>query len=87
MRHANKILAAMVVAVALAYVGLYYATVEYAELEFRIADSGSKIPTFKPEATYRFGGRAAQLIFCPIHELDRRLRPWTWDEAPMPLIY
>ena len=87
MRYANKVLAAIVVVVALAYVGLYYATVDYALMEFRVADRNSTIWNFEPEPTYRYGGRAAKVIFCPMHEVDRRLRPWTWSEGPIPLIY
>ncbi len=36
-------------------------------------------------AEYRFGGRAAEIVFTPIHQMDRRLRPDVWTFEP-PLI-
>jgi hypothetical protein len=56
-------------------------------LEVRVVERSSTYATFEPEAAYRLGGSAARLIFYPMHEVDRRLRPAIWSEGPIPLIY
>ncbi len=37
------------------------------------------------EADYRFGGEASQIIFAPIHSLDRMIRPDYWNRYSTPL--
>jgi hypothetical protein len=85
MRHANKVLGVAVVAAALLYVALYYATVDYAVFELRVVGDGDPILNFEPVADYRFGGKAARMVFLPIHEIDRKLRPSVWSGGPVPV--
>jgi hypothetical protein len=60
----------VLVFLAATYVSSYYATVDHA------VDSLS--PPINVVPIYRFGGKAAEALFAPMHHLDRRLRRDYW---------
>jgi hypothetical protein len=47
---------------------------------------GSYYAIVEPNSTpeYRFGGVAAEAIFAPWHQVDRRMRPESWRPKPLP---
>lgn len=64
----------------LLYVAAYYATVKISVSEMRVTNTHLAFFNSERAADYRIGGRAARIIFSPIHELDRRLRSSVWSK-------
>jgi hypothetical protein len=75
LRHPIKSCVGVAVGIFLLYVIAYFVNVRAALLPFM-----SGLPPWKRVPEYRLGGRASQIAFAPIHELDKRvLRPRHWQ--------
>ena len=68
--------AAAVMCLFVAYVGGYFTIV--VPTPILIESTSVAFTTWEPE--YRAGGRFAEVLFGPIHKLDRKLRPNVWME-------
>ena len=65
--------AAVLIGIAAIYVGLYLALV--------IPKTWCVETIDITQAEYRVGGRYSELLFLPIHRLDRRARPDVWPQT------
>jgi hypothetical protein len=82
-RHANKVLEALAVlaAMPLLYVAMYLALV--VPIQYEIDPPRTMQPRiWEALDTYRFGGEWSEWFFWPANEMDRRLRPKTWEFDP-----
>jgi len=71
--HVGWIILGMAIALPLTYIGSYYALVQHRAM----AD-----PWHGPgEPTYRVGGQIAEIVFLPMHSVDRHVRPGYWEGA------
>lgn len=84
MRHANKVLGTMaaVVAVAVIYFAVYLALVIPRKDGFDPDHWNETGFSMRSVATYRWGGDVSLWLFVPANELDRRMRPKTWEFDP-----
>jgi hypothetical protein len=83
MRHVNKVLAAfaVVAAILLLYACAYLALV--VPVLDEIDPSRMMQPqTWAAREAYRFGGEWSERFFWPANEIDRKLRPKTWEFDP-----
>lgn len=84
MRHANKVLTALIVAVILpvAYFGAYLALVSKRHESGMLWVQAPDYTLYVPH--YRLGGRALETVFLPAHKLDLKLRPELWAVPELP---
>jgi hypothetical protein len=77
-RHANKVLVMLTVAVILplAYFGAYFALVSKRHELGMLWVQSPDYTVYVPH--YRVGGSAAETMFLPAHKLDLMLRPSLW---------
>ena len=81
MKHVPPILAAILLLLPVLYVGSYCALVtpEGTPILIPLNSSGSFQEHF---VSYRYGSDLAAILFWPLENMDRKLRPAAWDSLP-----
>jgi hypothetical protein len=69
-KHGAPIIAAVFLVLPMLYLGTYFALVVPGQ-QFTWGNL--------PQPPYRFGGRAAAVLFWPLEQIDRKVRPWAWE--------
>jgi hypothetical protein len=83
-KHAAPLIAAILLLLPVLYVVSYFAIVlpgGTLSWTIQVTHTGNIIHT-GGRTHYLFGGRVAEVIFVPLEQIDRKVRPAAWDDSP-----